>query len=351
MKILQTPVTICENPLSHFAYFAWPTVGRLPDGSLAFVSSGFRLRHVCPFGKTVIGYSTDDGKTWTSPTPVIDTALDDRDGGICTVGKRVIVTSFNNTRAFQRGRLKEDDALAPLIQAYLDTVTDEEEARFFGSTYRISEDGGYHFGALHRAPVTSPHGPCAAPNGDVFWVGVHMEAGVDDHALLCCKLDREDRFCPIGTLPSSPDLYHGATPCELHAAVLPNGTILTAIRAQKGAEILTTYLCESEDGGKTWSLPRQILGDDDGAPPHLLPLPNGDLLLSYACRAKGRRGIRARLSRDNGKTWGEEMHLADSETADLGYTSTVLRKDGSFLSVYYENINGIAVLRQVIWEI
>ena len=31
---------------------------------------------------------------------------------------------------------------------------------YLGSTYKISEDGGYTFGELKLAPVTSPHGPC-----------------------------------------------------------------------------------------------------------------------------------------------------------------------------------------------
>ena len=62
------------------------------------VASGFRLRHLCPFGKAVIAYSEDAGETYTQPAPVIDTVLDDRDSGIVPFGeKQVIVTSFNNT--------------------------------------------------------------------------------------------------------------------------------------------------------------------------------------------------------------------------------------------------------------
>ena len=89
---------ICENPHSPFNYFAWPTVERLPSGELAMVCSGFRTAHVDPFGKLVICYSRNEGKTWTRPAVLIDTPLDDRDGGICTFsGGRVMVTTFNNT--------------------------------------------------------------------------------------------------------------------------------------------------------------------------------------------------------------------------------------------------------------
>lgn len=52
----------------------------------------FRLRHVCPFGKGIICYSYDEGKTWTKPAVVIDTPLDDRDCGIVAYGIKIIAS-------------------------------------------------------------------------------------------------------------------------------------------------------------------------------------------------------------------------------------------------------------------
>ena len=83
----------CRQPIF---YFGWPTVTRLPDGTLAMAASGFRLEHVCPFGKGVIAYSKDEGESWTHPAVVIDTPLDDRDCGLTCFGEgKVILTSFN----------------------------------------------------------------------------------------------------------------------------------------------------------------------------------------------------------------------------------------------------------------
>lgn len=94
---------IMSNQGSRHNYFGWPTAARLQNGKIAVAASGFRRRHVCPFGKAVISYSDDDGETYTLPAPVIDTVLDDRDGGILAFGDSgVIITSFNNTTAFQR---------------------------------------------------------------------------------------------------------------------------------------------------------------------------------------------------------------------------------------------------------
>jgi len=67
MKIVKIsePKIVMSNPYSQHKYFGWPTVERLKNGRIAVVTSGFRLRHVCVFGKTVISYSEDDGETLT----------------------------------------------------------------------------------------------------------------------------------------------------------------------------------------------------------------------------------------------------------------------------------------------
>ena len=56
---------LCANDTSPFRYYAWPSITRLPDGTLAMAASGLRLEHICPFGKGVIAYSRDEGETWT----------------------------------------------------------------------------------------------------------------------------------------------------------------------------------------------------------------------------------------------------------------------------------------------
>ena len=59
-------------------YFAWPSVSRLKDGTFIAVASGYRMRHICPFGRVVASYSAD-GKLWTPPGVILDTGLDNRD--------------------------------------------------------------------------------------------------------------------------------------------------------------------------------------------------------------------------------------------------------------------------------
>jgi hypothetical protein len=47
-------------------------------------------------------------------------------------------------------------------------------------------------------------------------------------------------------------------------------------------------------------------------------------------------GIRARLSKDGGHTWGDEIILRnDGGGRDLGYPRSVQRADGKVVTVYY----------------
>jgi len=43
-----------QKPDSHYNDFCCPTAARLQNGRIAVVASGFRMNHLCPFGKPVI---------------------------------------------------------------------------------------------------------------------------------------------------------------------------------------------------------------------------------------------------------------------------------------------------------
>ena len=207
--------TVMSNPIGKHNYFGWPTACRLQNGKIAVVASGFRIDHVCPFGKTVIAYSDDEGETFSSPAPVIDTVLDDRDGGIATFGTSgVIVTSFNNTVAFQRN-YAEKYTQNQYALAYLDTVTAEEEKAAHGATFRISLDGGITFGELKKSPVTSPHGPMTISDGRIVWVGRvfdRSEPPADLHEIEAYEMTEAGEMRKIGQIPP----IEGLTSCEPH---------------------------------------------------------------------------------------------------------------------------------------
>jgi hypothetical protein len=95
---------------------------------------------------------------------------------------------------------------------------------------------------------------------------------------------------------------------------------------------------ESRDNGKTWAEISRIAGKENGSnPPSMLRLKDGRICVTYG-RRTAPFGIRARISRDQGKTWAEEIVLrADAGHRDVGYTRTVQRPDGKLVTVYYFN--------------
>lgn len=364
----QPKETLCANSDSPFMYFGWPSITRLPDGTLAMVTSGLRLEHVCPFGKAVICYSRDEGKSWTHPAIVIDTPLDDRDSGIVPFGKnRVIFTSFNNTTVFQRNHNRRNHfspdpvrrAKADLIDAYLNYVEAQGDPnRFVGSTYCISEDGGYTYGEVKISPVTSPHGPCELSDGTLLWVGRRFskDDSFDDGSIpyiQVAKLNEKDEFEVVSSIENIYDEHGILLSCEPHAIQLPSGKIIVHIRVQRGGEhrVFTIYQSESTDGGKTFTKPHQILEDLGGSPAHLMVHSSGKLISVYGYR-EAPYGIRVMFSDDEGETWDTDWVIdAQGQSGDLGYPATVELKDGSLLTIYYENTDGESSIKQNIWKL
>ena len=120
---------------------------------------------------------------------------------------------------------------------------------------------------------------------------------------------------------------------------LDASTFLTLVRAKEdtGAWI-DAWL--SRDRGVTWQphgRPVPNAGGTSGNPPHLIRLRDGRLCLTYGFRSAP-MGMRARLSSDQGTTWGPEIVLRDDGvTHDLGYPRSFQRADGKVVTVYYYN--------------
>jgi len=119
---------------------------------------------------------------------------------------------------------------------------------------------------------------------------------------------------------------------------LPSSRILVAIRCREEAKTWID-LHSSDDNGATWQylnrpVPNTGVG---GNPPTLTKMLDGRLCLIYGFR-DAPHSICARLSNDEGATWGEEIILrGDGGNHDIGYPRTVQRPDGTIVTVYYFN--------------
>jgi hypothetical protein len=84
----------------------------------------------------------------------------------------------------------------------------------------------------------------------------------------------------------------------------------------------------------------------------MIKLRDGRLVITYGYRSEP-YGIRARISSDQGETWGKEIVLRnDGGSWDLGYPQTVERADGKIVTIYYFNDqkDGERYIAATIWD-
>lgn len=362
IKILETKV-ISRQP--EF-YHGWPTVARRKNGELWVVWSGGREEHVCPFGQVVSMCSRDDGASWTRARVLHDSPMDDRDSGVLETAKGTLLVSTFTSLAYEPYLEKESKFAAltekgwstemmpageyEMWKATRDFLTPEQRQAGLGEWILRSTDGGISWSAPIPSVVNSPHGPIQLQDGRLLYAGKQLWTGEKKIGVAESK-DDGLTWQWLAELPTrAGDVpvkgYH-----ELHAVEATDGTLIIQIRNHNDANKGETLQTISKDGGKTWSEPKTT--GVYGLPSHLLRLRDGRLMMTYGHRRKP-YGNQARLSSDNGQTWGEALIISgDGKGGDLGYPSTVELADGSFLSVWYESMKEPkkAVLRQAHWTL
>ncbi len=348
VKLIGKPKVVLNNPDSYHDYFAWPSLARLKNGKIAVGSSGFRLSHICPFGKAVMAVSEDEGETYTRPMVVFDTPLDDRDCGLTPFGKSgLIATSFNNSHVLQRKEAPRynQKKYHAYLSSYIDLFTEEDYDKYLGATMRISHDNGVTFGPVIKVPATSPHGPFEASDGKVIWVGRtfsyddSFRKSSDEEYVAAYEVNTDTGALTIlGKLPNVSDEHGELLSCEPHTIELPNGDFLCHVRVQRGGEhsVFTIYQSVSKDRGYTWSVPEPLLPVNGGAPAHILLHSSGVLVSTYGYRARP-FGVKVMFSKDMGKTWEiNDEYIYDADvSADVGYPESIELSDGSILTVFY----------------
>jgi len=297
-------------------YIAWGTIAELRSHELILAFSGDRDSHVCPWGKTQIIRSSDQGQTWSEPRTITSTPLDDRDAGVIQTRSGALVVSWFTSLAFEEPRFSTAERYA----RHAEKVTAEERAEWLGHWVRRSEDGGQTWQKPVRTVSSAPHGPIQLHDGRLLYIGkaegsrgITVEQSADDGR----------SWSVIASIPQPSDLV------EPHLVELAGGGLVALFRREL-PDWSQRFIMQSEsaDGGKTWS-PVHSTGIL-GLPPHVIQLRNGWLLVVYGYRVEP-YGERACVSRDGGKTWDVDhiVTLAGAPGPDLGYppasSSTTVR--------------------------
>ena len=338
---------VCTRPGSEYGYFGWPSAAILGDGRVVVGCSGLRRHHVDPFGKTVLCVGTPkDG--FGECIVGHDSPLDDRDAGVVALGgNSLLVTWFTlDTRIFQGDLMKYSPAEFEVMDAAMRAFP-EDAKKYVGSWTMRSDDGGATFTSPARCPVSSPHGPVVMRDGRLIYLGKLFPEGMDrPFGIVSCAESRDGlHWDVLGEVPLPENVTNGQFH-EPHVIELNDGALLCLIRYHYPNGGLGIYKSVSRDGGRTWSTPEDM--DIHGSPPHLLRHSSGAIVLTYGWR-HAPYGQRARISRDDGATWSDEIILRDDgPDGDLGYPCSVELPGGDILTVYYQKRPGES-LCSILW--
>ncbi|MDP7742637.1 MAG: sialidase family protein [Lentisphaeria bacterium] len=346
---------VCQLPGDDLGYFGWPTVERLDNGTLLVGSSGLRSEHICPYGKTVLNSSRDDGHTWSPPRIIHESPLDDRDVGVLDLGGGKVLLSWasvNNRLQLEEPEIKQSfidlvgNAEVDSWTPTLDALTDAVAAPHLGSWIMLSADSGETWGDKVRVPLYTPHGPIKLRGGDLVYVGNRFMVDRDELDNSAVSAARSSDNGLTWTIVGEVPLYaktQSRSYTEPHVVELPSGKLICMERiggdlGHAGVLSFSMMQSESTDGGENWSVSKPL--NFHGSPPHLLRHSSGALILSYGYRLAP-FGQRIAISNDEGATWDHDIILRDDGPDwDLGYPSTVEMGDGSLFSVYYQKVPG-----------
>lgn len=300
---------------------AWPNLTLLPDGTIAAVIHN-RPSHGGMEGDVECWVSTDGAK-WTkrgNPAPNDpNTVRMNLAAGLAKNGDLLVLCSgWTNVKQSQR----------PKQSAFRDDILRTWVCR--------STDGGSTWTQLKEFPAPDEGWTEYIPFGDIT-VG---ESG----ALHTTCYGGEWVDPTVSTKTKGYRVWHFQSDDDGHTwrntSILGpkhNETHLLRLGGKRwlaAARIDAMELFRSDDDGATWTGPQRVTERNE-INGHLLRLADGRIVHTYGNRVKGQFGVLARLSSDEGQTWGEPLRLADSLESDCGYPSSVQLKDGKIVSAYY----------------
>ena len=302
----------------------FPVAIRLKDGRIAAVLRG-GAGHLGIRGRLDIVFSSDEGKTWTRPTVVNDSPVDDRNPAFGQAANGDLIVGFWRTATYD-----ENGRYNPRLDKPRNTwVTRSADGGKTWSEPTELDVSGIGWGSPYGKILTLPDGTLLM----AIYGGPQRRPGAkaarrEDHSYLYRSTDNGKTWTRYAECSS------GAQFNETALVRLPSGRLLAAMRSRRGAQV---WLAESRDDGKTWSTPKQIT-PNSVHPADLVLLPDGRVLMAVGYRV-GPFGVRGLVSDADGNfDWQRRFVLVnDGIGGDCGYPSSVVLRDGCVLTLYYAN--------------
>jgi len=272
------------------------------------------------FGKILAVRTRDGGRTWEAPIVVAD---NNRLNDELHYGKQHELEEYD----FSDSNV--------LLECWCTPNSSDPYAKAW---VKISKDGGNTWSEAVLLPdcgiprFQGRPSYIVRPDGVVLlFLTARPSTNPHDRPVVYASFDNGRNWSLISLMPNSNE-YRMICPSPV---LLDDGTILAAVRCKPAMTAAWDELYASDDGGLTWRFVSRI--NDHGDTVHLSLLADGRLFAVYGYR-RPPFGIRARLSEDQGRTWGPELILrTDGGSNDLGYPRAVEMQPGEILAAYYFN--------------
>lgn len=327
---------------------AWPNITRLNDGTL--IATIFnKPSHGRMEGDLECWASTDGGRFWVKRgVPAPHHSMTNRmnvAAGLAGNGDMVVVASGWSLK--ESGKNDGFFNLVSIIPAWVSRSKDG------GKTWLINEKA---------FPVSEPGFTHYIPFGDI------LKANDGSLRVLAYNQSNDKTINTVSMFSSTDDgrtwkWYSRISDAQDATAFSKghnetaffhtgNGTWIAAARRWKEGQAMDLF--SSEDDGKTWKMVGPLT-ESNQHPGHIARLKNGDLLLTFGNRKAGQNGVAVKISKDNGRTWGEQQLLfGDLASGDCGYPASTQLDDGSIMTVYYASANAVHQryhMGTVIWKV
>ena len=300
----------------------FPVALRLRDGRIAVVLRGGGP-HLSIQGRLDMIFSADEGRTWSKPAVVVDSPLDDRNPSLGEAQDGTLVVGFWRTATYD-DKGKYEPKLDKPRNTWVTRSKDSGKTWSDAAEIDVSDIGiGSPFGKI----VTLPDGAMlmAIYGFDIRPAG-EKKPGDRNHSYVFRSTDNGQTWKRLSEIGDGKLQLN-----ETSLLRLADGKILAAARSRAG-EVWTAL---SSDAGATWSAP-QHLTPASVHPADLILLPDNRVLITLGDRRKP-NGVLGMVG-DAAGTFNWDKHFTlmdDAASADCGYPSNVLLKDGKVLTVYY----------------
>jgi predicted neuraminidase len=310
---------------------AYPSVDRLHDGRLLCVFSAANSESG---GKLVLAgtFSEDDGRTWSQPTVLLDTADgDDYDPSIIVIGRRVIVSATTTPRG-----------ASTITTSRTMAVRSEDSGKTWSQSYEIPTGHRYTSGKINNGIVlndgTALLGFTWEKNLDSGEItSLASEGDMEEVNAVLLSYDEGKTWASsksVGLKTRKADAATGAINglCEPALVECDDGSVFMLCRTG----LTSLYASRSADGGRSWCEPfsTPLVGHNAPAALCRFDAKQRGILAVWNNSPTNRQHLSVAASFDGCRTWTAPIEIANEEGTETSYPGCVQTADGKILVVY-----------------